>query len=49
MESGLNAGGTETGPMQDVGFMQIRNIEDLDGHHWGLIYLDIEKFKNRQP
>ncbi len=41
----LNAGGTERLPMIDEGFMQIRNIEDLDGHAWALIFLDIEAFK----
>ncbi len=45
MEKGLNAGGTESIPMIDEGFMQVRNIEDLDGHNWGIIYLDIDKFK----
>ena len=46
MEKGLNAGGTETTALIDEGFMQIRNMEDLDGHNWGIIFLDIEKFKN---
>ena len=45
VENGLNAGGTETIPMLDEGFMQVRNIEDPDGHHWGFICLDIDKFK----
>lgn len=45
MEKGLSAGGTEPTALIDEGFMQIRNIEDLDGHNWGIIYLDIEKFK----
>ncbi|MGG9961174.1 VOC family protein [Ferruginibacter sp. SUN106] len=45
IENGLKAGGTEPTPIIDEGFMQVRNIEDLDGHHWGIIYLDIEKFK----
>ena len=45
MEKGLKAGGTEPTALIDEGFMQIRNIEDLDGHNWGIIYLDIEKFK----
>ncbi len=45
IENGLRAGGTESTPMIDEGFMQIRNIEDLDGHNWGIIYLDIDKFK----
>lgn len=45
IENGLKAGGTESIPMIDEGFMQVRNIEDLDGHHWGIIYLEIDKFK----
>ena len=45
MEKGLKAGGTESIPMIDEVFMQVRNIEDLDGHNWGIIYLDIDKFK----
>ena len=45
IESGLKAGGTEPMPMLDEGFMQLRTIEDLDGHTWGVIYLDLNKFK----
>jgi predicted lactoylglutathione lyase len=45
MENGLKAGGTESTPMLDEGFMQVRNIEDIDGHIWGIIYIDIAKFK----
>jgi hypothetical protein len=44
-EDGLKAGGKEPNPMLDEGFMQLRSIEDLDGHVWGVICLDIEKFK----
>lgn len=45
MENGIKAGGRESTPMLDEGFMQVRNIEDLDGHNWGIIYIDIDKFK----
>ncbi|MBS1600706.1 MAG: glyoxalase/bleomycin resistance/extradiol dioxygenase family protein [Bacteroidetes bacterium] len=45
VENGLKAGGIEPTPIIDEGFMQVRNIEDLDGHNWGIIFLDIEKFK----
>ena len=45
VENGLKAGGTEPTQTIDEGFMQIRNIEDLDGHTWGIIFLDINKFK----
>lgn len=44
-EKALKAGGKERTPMVDEGFMQIRNIEDPDGHHWAVLYLDIEQFK----
>ncbi|MFN8291201.1 MAG: glyoxalase/bleomycin resistance/extradiol dioxygenase family protein [Chitinophagaceae bacterium] len=47
IEIGLQAGGTEPAPMIDEGFMQIRNLEDPDGHHWGIIYLDLEKFRQK--
>ncbi|MFM8832525.1 MAG: VOC family protein, partial [Cytophagales bacterium] len=45
VENGLKAGGTEPTPMRDEGFMQVRNIEDIDGHNWGIAYLNIEKFR----
>ncbi len=48
VEAGLKAGGTEPNPMLDEGFMQLRSIEDLDGHVWGVICLDVEKFKKRK-
>ncbi|MHA7129298.1 VOC family protein [Algoriphagus namhaensis] len=45
VEAGLKAGGKEPNPMLDEGFMQLRGIEDLDGHVWAVICLDIDKFK----
>ncbi|HMO63211.1 MAG TPA: glyoxalase/bleomycin resistance/extradiol dioxygenase family protein [Ferruginibacter sp.] len=45
MSKGLNAGGKERHAMIDEGFMQVRTIEDIDGHSWAFIYLDINKFK----
>lgn len=45
IENGIKAGGIEPTHMIDEGFMQVRNIEDLDGHNWGIIYLDLDKFK----
>jgi len=44
IETGLKAGGIEPIPMKDHGFMQLRRIEDFDGHSWDVIYLDMEKF-----
>ena len=47
VNKGVKAGGIETTEPIDEGFMQIRNIEDLDGHNWGIIYLDMNKFKEK--
>lgn len=44
VESGLKAGAIESIPMIDEGFMQVRTIEDFDGHTWGIIFLDLNKF-----
>ena len=48
MESAIKAGGKESIPMIDEGFMQVRTIEDFDGHTWAIIYLDMEKFRRRE-
>jgi hypothetical protein len=47
--NGLNAGGTEPGEMKDYGFMQMRTIEDFDGHTWEVFYMDMTKFPIEQP
>jgi predicted lactoylglutathione lyase len=47
IERGLKAGGSEPIPMIDEGFMQIRTIEDFDGHTWGFIHLDMKKFRDK--
>lgn len=45
MKLGLEAGGKEsTAPIKEE-FMLVRNIEDLDGHIWGILCLDMKKFK----
>lgn len=46
MESGLKAGGIEPAAMKDYGFMQLRTIEDFDGHTWELFFMDLEKHAN---
>ncbi|HQW95470.1 MAG TPA: hypothetical protein PLU58_06700 [Saprospiraceae bacterium] len=48
MERGLKVGGKEPDPMIDEGFMQIRTIKDFDGYCWGIIYLDLNKFRESQ-
>ena len=39
-DAAVKAGGKETRPAQDYGFMQLRTFEDLDGHHWEVLYMD---------
>ncbi len=45
VDSGLRAGGKEPNPMIEEGFMQVRTIEDLDGYRWGILFLDMDKFR----
>lgn len=45
INNGLNAGGVEPIPSLDEGFMFLRTIEDLDGFTWGVMCLDMDKFK----
>lgn len=45
VEAALLAGGLEIMPKIDEGFMQVRTIADPDGHLWGIIFLDLDKFK----
>lgn len=40
----LKAGGREHRDPQDLGFMQLRSFEDLDGHNWEATYVDMTKF-----
>lgn len=47
VKRGLQAGGLEPIPMVDEGHMQIRTLEDFDGHWWSFIYLDMIAFRSR--
>jgi predicted lactoylglutathione lyase len=40
----LKAGAKEPRPSQDYGFMFQRSFEDLDGHTWEVIWMDVEAF-----
>ena len=40
----IKNGGIEPAPPQDYGFMQQRSFEDPDGHHWEVIFMDMNKF-----
>ncbi len=45
VDRGLEAGGKESSPIIDEGFMQLRRIEDFDGHIWDIIFMDLTKFR----
>lgn len=40
VEKALAGGGKEPDPPQDHGFMYSRSFEDLDGHHWEVLWMD---------
>lgn len=46
--SGLQAGGIEPSEMKDYGFIQLRTIEDFDGHTWEIFFMDLSKFPTEQ-
>ena len=48
VEKALNAGGKEPNEAKDFGFMQQRSFEDLDGHLWEVLYMDVSKFPQQQ-
>ncbi|HZW65148.1 MAG TPA: VOC family protein [Hanamia sp.] len=47
-EKALKAGGREPSEPQDYGFMYQRGVEDPDGHHLEVFYMDINKFPQKQ-
>lgn len=40
VDAALKAGATEAGPAEDMGFMYMRGYYDLDGHGWGVNWMD---------
>jgi hypothetical protein len=46
--NGLKAGGKEPSEMKDYGFMQMRTIEDFDGHTWEIFFMDMSKIPTGQ-
>ena len=47
-EKAVKAGGSEYAEPQDYGFMYQRYVEDLDGHNWEVLYMDMSKFPKQQ-
>jgi predicted lactoylglutathione lyase len=44
IDKAVRAGGKESAEAKDYGFMQQRSFEDLDGHLWEVLYMDLAKF-----
>ena len=44
VNNAIKAGGIEPKPLQDHGFMQLRTVEDFDGHTWEIFFMDMSKF-----
>jgi uncharacterized protein len=42
--AGANGGKADVNPKQDYGFMYGRSFEDLDGHIWECMYVDMSQF-----
>jgi len=45
LAQGIQAGGVEPIPAVQEEFMYLRSIEDPDGYLWGIMYLDVDRFK----
>ena len=44
VDAAVRAGGkADPGPRQDYGFMYGRSFEDLDGHIWEIMWMDLDK------
>lgn len=48
IEKALASGGKESNEAKDYGFMQQRGFEDLDGHLWEVLYMDVSKFPQQK-
>ena len=48
-DQALAAGGREAREKQDYGFMYSRSFEDLDGHIWEPMWMDLDAFLAAQP
>jgi predicted lactoylglutathione lyase len=44
VDKAVKAGATEPRASQDYGFMYQRSFDDLDGHTWEVIWMDVEAF-----
>ena len=43
--AGTNGGKADVNPLQDHGFMYSRNFEDVDGHVWEIVHMDMPQMQ----
>jgi predicted lactoylglutathione lyase len=48
VDKALKAGATKTKEPQDHGFMYGRSFQDLDGHHWEVVWMDPKHVQPQQ-
>ncbi|XAS69114.1 hypothetical protein V3C33_07615 [Micrococcaceae bacterium Sec5.7] len=48
-DKAIAAGGTQTYDPSDLGFMYSRAFRDLDGHHWGVLWMDEQASRSGPP
>jgi len=48
LKKALSMGATETREAHDHGFMFVRSFNDLDGHIWEVIWMDMKAFPKKQ-
>lgn len=48
VDKALVAGATQSNETQDHGFMYGRSFQDLDGHLWEVMYMDLSAFPQEQ-
>jgi predicted lactoylglutathione lyase len=49
VDKAIAAGGTTPNDTMDQGFMYGRSFQDLDGHHWEIMYMDPAAINQEQP
>ncbi|MEF3306844.1 VOC family protein [Paenibacillus sp. GYB003] len=48
VDKALNAGGQPSNEPQDHGFMYTRSFQDVDGHLWEVMYMDMSAVQQQQ-
>ncbi len=49
VDKAMAAGASPSNDAQDQGFMYGRSFQDLDGHQWEVMYMDLKAMPQTQP